>query len=180
MSIPSLLAEADSARDEGRETAALALYREAARQARDAFEPELEARSELGVAALLHVEGDERAARDAYESAIGRAMEGGSRMLEADAHFGLAMLAFDHGRSKDGHDELLEAMALYREMPELEGRRKMARAVRTYGEHVGVLGDPDAARQALQLARAMYRDLEDAAAVEDVETALALLERYAR
>ena len=180
MPIATLLANADTARDEGREHDALALFRAAAEQARDSFEPELEARAELGAAAMLHLAGDEAGARTAYEGAVGRAMEGGSRMLEADAHFGLAMLAFDHGRSKDGHDELLEAMALYREMAEREGRVKMARAVRTYGEHVGVLGDVESARQALRLARAMYMDLDDAVAVEDVERALGLLESYAR
>lgn len=180
MSIEQLLAMADEALARGEEQAALDAYLSAARTARESFAPELEARACLGAGAVRHLMGDEPGARAAFHEAIARAMEGGSAMLEADAHFSLAMLAFDHGRSKDGHDALLESMALYREMSTDEGRTKMARAVRTYGEHIAVLGDAKAAREALELARAMYRDLGDDAAVEGLDDDLSQLKSLER
>ena len=180
MSIVEFLSMADEARARGEEQAALDAYLSAARLAREGFAPELEARACLGAGAVRHLMGDEPGARASFHEAIARAMEGGSPMLEADAHFSLAMLAFDHGRSKDGHDALLESMALYREMDSLEGRTKMARAVRTYGEHIAVLGDAKAAREALLLARAMYLDLGDGAAVAGVDQDLSQLKALER
>jgi len=174
------LLAAEEARDRGAASVAMTLYRQVARDAAAFFAPDLEARALLALGELLLSEGDEGEARSALEEAVGRAMEGGLPLVEADAHYALAVLAFDAGRSKDGHDALLEAMALYRSLPEEAARRGMARAVRTYGEHIGVLGSPDEAKAALLLSRAMFVDLGQADAAAAIDVELSLLAEYAR
>lgn len=180
MSIEMMLATAERARDRGAEEEALAAFVAAAQAARTQFAPEFEARAHLGAGAIRHLLGDEKGARASFEEAIGRAMEGGSRLLEADAYYALAMLAFDHGRSKDGHDALLESMALYRDLDGDEAKAKLARAIHAYGEHLAVLGDAKAAREALSLARAMFADLGETALATGVESEIADLARYER
>src|SRR5690554_2767572 len=116
MEARSVLDRAERLRSEGREEAALAAYLEAASLAADAFAPDVEARAMLG-AGQLYALNDEyfRAAR-ALQDAVSRAVEAGSPFVEAQAWFALAGASFDAGRSKDGHDAVLEAMALYRSL----------------------------------------------------------------
>ena len=171
---------AETARDRGAASDAMRLYRQVATEAAAFFAPDREARALLALGELLLSEGDEGEARVALEDAVGRAVEGGLALVEADAHYALAVLAFDAGRSKDGHDALLEAMALYRSLDADAARRGMARAVRTYGEHIGVLGSPDEARAALLLSRAMFVDLGQADAAAAIDVELSLLAEYAR
>jgi hypothetical protein len=175
-----LLEMAEVRRRAGDETGALALLGEAAVQAKANFEPALEAQAMLGTGQLLTLGGNDKAARSVFEEAVARAMEGGDVVTEADAHFALATLAFDSGRSKDGHDALLEAMALCRDQDTLDGKRRLARAVRLYGEHIGVLGSAEDARQALELAWVMFDDLGDAQAAAGVRADIVKLQEFSR
>lgn len=175
---PFLLAQ--RLHEQGDEAGALAAFERAARAAHQQFDPATEAKAMLGAGDVRRLLGDAAGARDAYEEAIARAMEGGERLVEADAHFALALVAFDQGHSKDGHDALLEAMALYRDEGGDEAKWRLARAVRHYGEHLGVLGSTPEARQALELARAMFTDLGDRAAADGIADDLARLADYAR
>lgn len=180
MTIQQQLEAADLARARGDEPTALAGFLAAALLARAAFAPALEGRAMLSAGELRHVAGDAAGAREALEEAVARAMEGGDRLVEGDAWYALATVAFDAGRSKDGHDALLEAMALYRELDGREPQRRLARAVRLYGEHLGVLGGAAEARQALELAKAMFSDLGEAEAARGVDEDLAQLDGFSR
>ena len=177
--------KAEALRARGDEAGALAAYSSAAEVARDLFDPALEARAMLAVGELKALAEDLRGAREAFDEAIGRAMEGGVPEVEADAWFAMASACFDSGISKDGHDALLEAMALYRQLadeaPENRERKaRLARAIHLYGEHLGVLGSESDARQALELARIMYEELGDTAAVEGLREEMRLLTEYSR
>lgn len=180
MTAAERIEEAERARARGEESAALAAYEEAARLAHAVFDPALEARAMLGVGQLRALSEDLRGAREALQEAVARAMEGGDALVEADAHLAIAACAFDAGQSKDGHDALLEAMALYRQQDSAPAKVGLARATRLYGEHLGVLGSESDARQALQLARLMFEDLGDEAAVRGVDEDLRLLKEYSR
>ena len=112
-------------------------------------------------------------------------MEGGVPLVEADAWFALATACFDAGLSKDGHDSLLEGMALYRQLADAspedrELKRRLARSIRVYGEHIGVLGSESDARQALELARMMFDDLGDMDVATGIAKEIALLKEYSR
>ncbi len=174
------LQEAEGARDAGRLDVALGLFRAIADEAAAQFAPEHECRAMLALGQLLNVMESPAEATEALEQAAARAMEAGLALVEAEAHVTLATIAFDAGRSKDGHDALLEAMALYRGLEGPDAQRGLAVAVRLYGEHLGVLGGKDEAAQALRLAQAMFRDLGDATAVAGIEADLAELDAYAR
>ena len=160
----------------GDEAAALAAYEQAAREARARFDPLTEACAKLGTGDVHRLAGNDEAARAAYEEAAQRAVEGGSVLVEADAHFALALTAFDAGRSKDGHDALLEAMELYRREPGDAAKSRLARSVRLYGEHLTVLGNAVEANRALELARSIYRELGDAGAAASVDEDLKRIE----
>lgn len=174
------LQQADELFRKGDEIAARDAYRRAAVSARTVFDPESEARAMFGLGTLLAAAEDHDSARSAFEEAAARAMEAGNRLLEADAHFALAHAHFDAGRSREGHDELLEAMALYRRLESDEARIGLARATRVYGEHLGVLGSVDDARQALELARLMFRELGDEEAARGVTEEIGRLDEFAR
>ncbi len=183
--ITALLDRADAARRSGDDQEALSACLEASRQARELFAPDLEARAMLGVAQIRALGDELRPGRDAFDEAIARAVEGGVPVIEAEAWFGLASTFFDHGRSKDGHDALLEAMALCREISEASpddrtAKARLARAIRLYGEHIGVLGSESDARQALELARIMYADLGEAAIAQSITADIAALREYSR
>jgi len=178
--IESLLSNADRSREHGDEAAALGLYRDAAEQAGREFSPELEARAWLGVADMLRLRDEYKPAVEALNDAIARAVEAGNPLLEARAWFVLATTAFDEGRSKDGHDALLEAMTLYRAGDGLEAQQGLALATRTYGEHLAVLGSASDAREALRLSRAMYDALGDAAAVAGIDDDLTRVDEFTR
>ncbi len=172
--------EVERLRDAGRWREALALLRQTALDASLAFDPAVEATALLAMGELLNAEGDGAAAAAPLEEAIARSMEGGVPAVEARAHALLATLYFDAGRSKDGHDALLEAMALYRAQDDADSRRGLAVCMRLYGEHIGVLGSTEEAVQALRLAQAMFRDLGDEAAAVGIDQELARLPDYAR
>lgn len=175
-----LLHQADELHRAGDESGARDVYRRAAAAARKTFAPHVEARAMLSLGTLLAASDDPDAARSALEEAMARAMEAGDAMLEADAHLALAHAHFDAGRSKDGHDELLEAMALYRRMDSVDARTKLARATRVYGEHLGVLGSEEDARQALVLAKLMFTELGDTEAAAGIDEELERIRDYER
>lgn len=179
MKIDELIRQADDRRREG-DAEAEALYREAARRARETFDPGNEARAMLAIGALRAQAEDSQAAFEALNEAAARAMEAGDLLLEAQTHHALAAAYLDAGRSKDGHDALLEAMSLYRRVNRPEARVGLARTTRMYGEHLGVLGSADDARQALELARIMFVDLGDQEGARGVEEDLQRLAEYAR
>lgn len=176
----ALLQSADELLRTGDETAARDAYRRTAAAARAAFAPEVEARAMLSLGLLLSASDELDAARSALEEAVARAMESGEPMVEADAHLALAHAHFDAGQSKDGHDELLEAMVLYRRMDTVDARRKLARATRVYGEHLGVLGSEADARQALELAKLMFLELGDREAAAGIDEELERIREYER
>jgi hypothetical protein len=144
------------------------------------FNPELEARGSLALGELLVGRGAGVEARGVLENAVSRSVEAGLPLVEAEGWYALAMVSFDEGRSKDGHDALLEAMALYRSLDDRDGRRGLARAVRAYGEHVAVLGGAEQAREALGLAGAMYADLGDESEVIGVAADAKDVDYFAR
>jgi tetratricopeptide (TPR) repeat protein len=179
------LESAEALRSRGDEPGALAAYEAAAKAAQSIFDPASEARAMLGVGEMKVLADDSRGARSAFDEAIGRAMEGGLPEVEADSWFALASACFDSGLSKDGHDALLEAMALYRELadaaPEDRDRKaRLARAIRLYGEHLGVLGSESDARQALELARIMYEDLGQQEIAAGIREEMERLRDYSR
>jgi tetratricopeptide (TPR) repeat protein len=179
------LAVGDRHRRSGDDASAVTAYQQAIQLARSAFDPAVEARALLSTGEILVLADDFRGARDAFDEAIGRAMEGGDRLIEAEAWFALASSCFDQALSKDGHDALLEAMTLYRQLadeaPEdLEAKRRLARSIRLYGEHLGVLGSESDAKQALELARIMYSDVGDHVAAEGIAEEMTALREYSR
>lgn len=179
------LQKATTLRSSGDEAGALEAYLNAAKAAHDVFDPALEAQAMLAVGELKAIADDLRGARDAFDEAIGRAMEGGVPDVEADAWFGFASVSFDFGLSKDGHDALLEAMALYRQVAEAapedpQCKAKLARAIHLYGEHLGVLGSEADARQALELARIMYEDIGQTELANGIAEEMRLLGDFSR
>jgi tetratricopeptide (TPR) repeat protein len=185
MNARELLQRAEACRRTGDEAGALAAYTQAAAAAQAVFEPAVEARAMLGVGEMRLLQDDPAGARQAFDDAIGRAVEGGDPEVEAEAWFGLASACFDAGASKDGHDALLEAMALARDLADRSPTDRMkkgrlARAVRLYGEHIGVLGSESDAKQALELARIMYTDLGDLEAARSVQQEIEKLNAWAR
>lgn len=175
-----VLQRAEEQRRAGAETEALATYEEAAALAGELFAPDVEARALLGAGQMYALAGDLASARLRLEDAISRSMEGGVPLVEADAWLALAHAGFDDGRSKDGHDALLEAMTLYRDHEGAEAQQGLALSVRLYGEHIGVLGDADEARHALELARIMYSELGDEAAAGGIQGDLTRLQEFSR
>ncbi|MFM2152005.1 MAG: hypothetical protein RL199_440 [Pseudomonadota bacterium] len=176
----SMMEQARHACAEGDEAAAERTLRVLLERLADAFDPELEARASLLLGELLVGRSEGAEARRVLENAVARSLEAGLPLVEAEAWYGLAMSAFDEGRSKDGHDALLEAMALYRGLDGDDARRGLARAVRAYGEHVAVLGGSAQAKEALTLAGAMYGALGDAAEVEGVASDAKDVDYFAR
>ncbi len=76
-------------------------------------------------------------------------------------------------------------MALYRELADASPtdeslKRRLARSIRVYGEHLGVLGTESDANQALELARIMYADFGDADVAQSIAEEMARLRDYAR
>jgi tetratricopeptide (TPR) repeat protein len=185
MTAPEHLQSAEVLRQAGDEAGAAQAFSQAAEEAHRCFDPATEARAMLGLGAMLLVRDEGERARSAFNDAISRAVEGGVPEVEAEAWFALAAACFDAGLSKDGHDALLEAMALFRkladEAPEDAGRKgRLARAIRVYGEHLGVLGTESDARQALEIARLMYADLGDDAAARAIADDVRSLKDWAR
>ncbi len=176
----NLLEEAVLLRDAGDEAGAERLLRALLAKLAGTFAPDLEARAALALGELLVGRGEGPGARTVLESAVSRAVEAGLPLVEAESWYALAMASFDEGRSKDGHDALLEALALYRCVDGVEAKWGLARAVRAYGEHVAVLGGSEQAREALTLAGAMYADLGDAAEVQGVAADAKDVEFFAR
>lgn len=175
-----LLSEAERLRESGDEVNALLQYRRAAEESARVFAPATEAAALLGAAEMQRFTGEPAAAIATLNDAIARAVEAGEPLVEARAWFVLATTAFDEGRSKDGHDALLEAMTLYREGTGREAQEGLALATRTYGEHLAVLGSASDARDALRLARAMYDALGDPSAVAGIDADLAKVAEFAR
>lgn len=180
MNALELLKEANARRQRGDEQGALHSFELAAEYAADFAQPGLEAQALLGAGELHGLLDDPARARTCLEAAIARSMEAGTPLVEADAWLALAHGGFDAGRSKDAHDALLEAMALYRDLDGEHAKRGLARTVRLYGEHIGVLGDATEARQALELARIMYLELGDGQAAQGIAADLERLHDYAR
>lgn len=185
MNATEWLQKAETRRRAGDEPGALAAYLEAARAAQAIFDPAVEARAMLGVGEMRLLQDDSAGARQAFDDAIGRAVEGAEPDVEVQAWFGLASACFDAGASKDGHDALLEAMALARDLADRnpgdrDRKVQLARAIRLYGEHIGVLGSESDARQALELARIMYADLGDSDAARSVQEEIEKLNAWAR
>jgi tetratricopeptide (TPR) repeat protein len=180
MTAADLIEQGEQARSRGDEAAALAAFEEAAHLAHTVFDPALEARAMLAVGQLRALREEPLGAREALQEAAARAMEAGDLLTEADAHLAMAVHAFDAGQSKDGHDALLEAMALYRQIDAEPGKTGLARATRMYGEHLGVLGSESDARQALLLARVMFADLGDDLAVQGIDEDLRRLVEFSR
>lgn len=179
------LAEAERARLKGDERAAHEAYRSAASGAHDVDDLHTEAQALFGLGETCLALDDEGGAARAFGEAAARAMEAGDALLEAEARFALATVAFDAGQSKDGHDELIEAMALYREESEARPdevhiKRRLARAVRVYGEHLGVLGSEQDARQALELAKRLFVESGDEALARGIDEELRRLGDWAR
>lgn len=177
-----VLQRAEEHRRAGAEAEALATYEQAAALAGELFAPDIEARALLGAGQMHALAGNLASARLRLEDAVARSMEGGVPLVEADAWLALAHACFDDGRSKDGHDALLESMALYRDL-EVEGaaaQQGLALAVRLYGEHIGVLGDTAEARHAFELARIMYSELGDDAAAGGIQGDLERLHAFSR
>ena len=177
--------QAEQLRRRGDEAGALDAFARAAALARDVFDPATEARGMLGVGQMRVLLDDSRGACEAFEEAVARAVEGGLPDVEADAWLGFAGAAFDGGKSKDGHDALLEAMALSRtladEAPDDRARKeRLARTIRIYGEHLGVLGSDADAKQALELARIMYSDLGDQEFARGIQEEIQKLRDWAR
>lgn len=180
MSVEQLFSDAERARRTGETARAREAYEQLSVHARSEFLPDVEARALLALGELAIAEDDAKGARALLTDAVARAMEGGVPLVEAGAYLALAHASFDLGRSKDGHDALLEAMALYRSLdgrPAMEG---LARSMRLYGEHLGVLGDAKEARNALEIARVMFADLGDAEGAAGVVADMARLEEFAR
>ncbi|MFM2153926.1 MAG: hypothetical protein RL199_2361 [Pseudomonadota bacterium] len=176
----SMLEQARRAHAAGDETSAERTLRTLLERLASSFDPDIEARASLMLGELLVGRGEGAEARRLLENAVARSLESGLPFVEAEAWYGLAMAAFDEGRSKDGHDALLEAMALYRGLDGDDARRGLARAVRAYGEHVAVLGGAEQAKEALRLAGAMYGALGDAAEVAGVDADAKDIDYFAR
>ncbi len=86
------------------------------------------------------------------------ARETGNVLAEAHAYRLLALIAFDEGRSKDGHDHLLDAMAAFEDA----GRQgEVPTLTRWYAEHLTVLGAIEEAVQAFTLARERFLAVGD-------------------
>lgn len=73
----------------------------------------------------------------------------------------LAQMAFDEGRSKDGHDHLLDAIALFQE---LDQWAEAALLTRWYAEHLSFLGALPEAKAAFKLAHERFLNCQDEAA----------------
>jgi hypothetical protein len=98
------------------------------------------------------------------------ARETGNVLAEAHAYRLLALIAFDEGRSKDGHDHLLDAMAAFEDA----GRQgEVPTLTRWYAEHLAVLGAIEESVQAFTLARERFLDVGDAAGARLCELDLA-------
>jgi tetratricopeptide (TPR) repeat protein len=179
------LTDAEHRRQCGDEAGALDAFKRAAESARAAFDPAGEGRAMLGVGEMRLLLADDAGARRAFEEAIARAVEGGAPDVEAEAWFRLATAFFDAGRSKDGHDALLESMALLRQMADdapddAAVKARLARAIRVYGEHLAVLGTESDARQALEIARLMYVDLGETQVAAAIDADVRRLGDWAR
>ncbi len=109
--------------------------------------------------AQLHYENErgQLAHRNAM-AALLIAQEIGDLLAEAQIRRLLALLAWDEGRSKDGHDHILEAVAAYEQVGE---SKEIPVLMRWYGEHLGVLGAYPEADQALADAEKRFRDAGD-------------------
>lgn len=91
-------------------------------------------------------------------AALELARETGNVLAEAHAYRLLALVAFDQGRSKDGHDHLLDAMAAFEDA----GRQhEVPTLTRWYAEHLAVLGAKAEAEAAFQLARRRFLAVGD-------------------
>jgi len=98
------------------------------------------------------------------------AREIGDDLAEAHAHKWLALIAFDEGRSKDGHDHLLDALAGFETAGAPE---ELPTLTRWYGEHLAFLGATEEAQRALRLARERYLDAGDLAGARALEADIA-------
>ena len=105
-------------------------------------------------------------------SALELARETGNVLAEAHAYRLLALIAFDEGRSKDGHDHVLDAMAAFDEAGRHE---EVPTLTRWYAEHLAVLGAKEEAQAAFRLARARFLEVGDQAGARLCELDLAAL-----
>ena len=108
---------------------------------------------------------DEKAAlaRELALSALTLARELGDDKAEGPLYALLAVLAWDDGRSKDGHDHALDAIACFAAQGEQAATALMTR---WYGEHLAVLGALPEASSALRDAERRFRDIGDVAGAE--------------
>jgi hypothetical protein len=111
-------------------------------------------------------------ARQSGVSTLELARETGNVLAEAHAYRLLALIAFDEGRSKDGHDHLLDAMAAFEDA----GRpNEVPTLTRWYAEHLAVLGAKDEAEAAFRLARDRFLAVGDTEGARLCELDLAAL-----
>jgi hypothetical protein len=124
-----------------------------------------------------HAHYDAHALEDARRLAISTlelARETGNVLAEAHAYRLLALIAFDEGRSKDGHDHLLDAMAAFEDA----GRPgEVPTLTRWYAEHLAVLGAKEEAEAAFRLARERFLAVGDTEGARLCELDLAALAR---
>jgi len=117
--------------------------------------------------------------QEAHKTAIRAlllAQEIGDLLAEAQLRRLLALIAWDEGRSKDGHDHVLEAMIAYEQL----GREKdIAPLMRWYGEHLGVLGALPEAEEALREAERRFVALGDENAAQACAKDLAAVKAHA-
>ena len=134
-----------------------------ARQARQARDWPSALLAENHAARLAYLEDKPALARELALSALTLARELGDDWAEAPLYALLALLAWDDGRSKDGHDHALDAIASFAQQGD---EPSTALVTRWYGEHLGVLGALPEARTALRDAERRFRYIGDLAAAE--------------
>lgn len=111
-------------------------------------------------------------ARAAGVRAVECARQVGDLAGEAHAYRLLALIAFEEGRSKDGHDHLLDAIASFEdaglaaEVPVL---------MRWYGEHLALLGATAEAKHAFGVAKERFGALGDQAGADGCARDIAAL-----
>lgn len=133
--------------------------------------------AENHAARLAYLEDKPAMARELALSALTLARELGDVAAESPLYTLLALIAWDDGRSKDGHDHILDALAGFNQQG---AHYCVALLTRWYGEHLAVLGANPEARHALQDAERRFRELSDFAAAEACVADVRALEQRAR
>jgi hypothetical protein len=128
---------------------------------------------------LAHAFYETERGQEAHKTALRAlllAQEIGDLLAEAQLRRLLALIAWDEGRSKDGHDHVLEAMIAYEQ---LSRPQEIAPLMRWYGEHLGVLGALPEAEEALKEAERRFRALGDENAARACAEDLAAVKAHA-